>query len=99
MPVAIYLRLSGDERVCRSFCATEAIYIYAHTYTHNGSLGSTTAADIYSALRNTNPRSDSLSKCGQYAASRVSLLLYMVQSVNVVIKHDVRYADDAVYLQ
>jgi len=78
MPAALHFRLPEcDERISRSFGAAEAVFC-AHAYTHDGSLGSATAADIYSALRNTNARSDSLSKCGQYAASRAGILLFMV---------------------
>ena len=52
VPVAICLRLSEcDERSRRSFDAAEAIY-YTHTY--NGSLGTTTIPNIYSALHNAN---------------------------------------------
>ena len=76
VPVAICLRLPEcDERISRSFGAAEAVHAHAHT--HNGSLGAT-AADTYSELRNTNARSDCLSKCGQYAASRAGILLFMV---------------------
>lgn len=96
MPVVIYLRLSEcDERISRSFGAAEAVFC-AHAYTHNGSLGAAAITHTYSALHHANARADGFNRCGQYAASGTGLLLYMVQSLNVVIEYDVGPADDAV---